>query len=242
MVAMYQPVSLFSLRMAHATSKGGKTLLAPTPYAVKMALIDACFRLFEAPEALAHARMTFDLVKARPIRIQPPKHCVVQNTFIKILDEARDSDQEFKQTIAYREFAAYQCGSPEDGMRIAMGAGALTDREAGLLAKLWMHILSFGKRGSFFQFVGCQTLGSLPPGYTAPFTGLIDIQQSSCSVIQYLDDFGEALCTARDGFDRISTFGDGNMRLGEHRVLVPTLVPYSRRSSSRSFTWYERIG
>src|ERR1700722_18200764 len=46
LVAAYSPVTMFSLRMTHATSKGGKTLVVPTPYAVKMALLDVCFRRF----------------------------------------------------------------------------------------------------------------------------------------------------------------------------------------------------
>ena len=58
---------------------------------------------------------------------------------------------------------------------------------------------------------------------------------------QALDDFGEGLCDAADGFDRLSTYGPGKIRLGEHRVLTATAIPYRRRSSSRHFTWYERV-
>ncbi len=36
----YEPVSLYSLKLSAATSSGGKTLLAPSPYAVKMALLE----------------------------------------------------------------------------------------------------------------------------------------------------------------------------------------------------------
>src|SRR5260370_8091406 len=43
-VARYLPVAPFSLKPAAATSSGGKTLLAPTPYAIKMALLDAAIR------------------------------------------------------------------------------------------------------------------------------------------------------------------------------------------------------
>jgi len=58
---------------------------------------------------------------------------------------------------------------------------------------------------------------------------------------QALDDFGEALCEANDGFERVSTYGSGSVRLGEHRMLTITEMPYRRRSASRHFTWYERV-
>src|SRR5690606_35847212 len=89
LILLFRPVSLFSLRMTHATNKGGKTLLVPTPYAVKLALIDACFRLFAGEEANQRARQVYELVKGIEIRFRPPAHCVVQNTFIKIKQQER---------------------------------------------------------------------------------------------------------------------------------------------------------
>ena len=82
LIAQYNPVSLFSLRSTYATNKGGKTLLVPTPYAVKMALLDVCFRAYSGPDAEIAARRTFDWIKAQPVRIQPPAECIVQNTFL----------------------------------------------------------------------------------------------------------------------------------------------------------------
>src|SRR5437016_8052725 len=110
LICRYAPVTLFSLRSTYATSKGGKTLLVPTPYAIKMALIDACFRAMPSQDAEVIARNVFDLIKAQPVRIKPPKQCIVQNTFLRVLQPARDSEGEeggygpFARTIAYREF------------------------------------------------------------------------------------------------------------------------------------------
>ena len=72
LVLGYLPVSLFSLRMTHATNKGGKTLLVPTPYAFKMTLIDACFRVFNENEAENKAKQVFDFIKSCEIRFNPP--------------------------------------------------------------------------------------------------------------------------------------------------------------------------
>ena len=53
-----------------------------------------------------------------------------------------------------------------------------------------------------------------------------------------MDDFGEALCAARDGIDRISTYGSRPLNLSEHRVLIPTLIPCFQVQAARGFTWY----
>jgi hypothetical protein len=44
LIAEYQPTALFSLKISSATSSVGKTLVVPTPYSIKMALVDAAFR------------------------------------------------------------------------------------------------------------------------------------------------------------------------------------------------------
>jgi len=95
LIASYRPTAMFSLRMTHATSKGGKTLLVPTPYAVKLALIDACFRLHASDEGYAHAARVYEMIKARKIRFCPPEHCVVQQTFIKIKQQEKNAQGEF---------------------------------------------------------------------------------------------------------------------------------------------------
>ena len=238
LIASFEPVCLFSLRMTNTTSKGGKTLVVPTPYAVKMALIDVCFRAEDGGAAETLARAAFDAVKGRRIRFQPPPHCVVQNTFVKALDAERDGDLPFKQTIVYREFACFSGGPLE----IAMDSSGLSDTELQVFEKLFWHINSLGKRGSFWQCVGVRSLrGPLPAGYSAALQGGELSHPERFGLVQVLDDFGEALCQAPDGFDRISTYGNGTMSLGKHRILMTTALPYRTRSASKRFTWYERI-
>lgn len=45
---------------------------------------------------------------------------------------------------------------------------------------------------------------------------------------------------AKDGFNRVSTYGGGKIELNKHRILTLTAVPYKRRAAGQSFTWYER--
>ena len=238
LVALFEPVSLFSLRMTNTTSKGGKALVVPTPYAVKMALIDACFRAEKDEAAQRVALEVFNIVKSRRIRFQPPPHCVVQNTFVKVLDAERDGDLPFKQTIVYREFAWFS-GGP---LSIALDSTGLDTTELQTLETLFWHINSLGKRGSFYQCLGLRTqTGELPVGFTANIQAGELTHPERFGVLQVLDDFGDALCKEQDGFNRISTFADGTLALGKHRILATTALPYRARSASKRFTWYERI-
>jgi hypothetical protein len=82
--------------------------------------------------------------------------------------------------------------------------------------------------------------GELPFGFTIPRDEASFKQKASYALTQSMDDFGGALATG-DGFDRVSIYGSGTVRLGEHRVLTATAIPYQRRSASRHFTRYERV-
>jgi hypothetical protein len=231
LVLTYEPVSLFSLRSTYSMSKGGKTLLLPTPYSVKMALIDAVFRF----ASLDVAKAMFDRIKARRIRFQPPSECVVQNTFVKIRQEERGADSgQYVSTIAYRELVFF-AGT----LGIAMEATNWTEEELATVIEAAMHVNYFGKRGSFFQFTGSTLLDELPAGYSiadGQLTGMMPL--GLYGVTQYLDDFGPDLCKDKDGFERISTYHDKDIKQGKHRVLVSTLVPYRRVEATRSFTRY----
>lgn len=237
LILKYKPVSLFSLRMTHATSKGGKTLLLPTPYAFKMALIDACFRAFESVQAESRARQIFDLIKDKEVRFRPPEKCIVQNTFIKIKQEERGAPKGiYARTIAYREFC-YFAGM----LFIAIGVNGLSEESISEVRHVACHLNTLGKRGSFWQFTAYDFhQGTLPAGYTCPREEA-DISSGRFASSHFLDDFGAALCVVRDGFDRVSTYGSGTIKLGEHRVLVPTLLPYKFIESSRHFSLYEHI-
>lgn len=241
LVLKYLPVSLFSLRMTHATSKGGKTLLVPTPYAFKMTMIDACFRVFGGNKAEIEARQVFDLIKGCEIRFSPPKHCIVQNTFIKIRQEERDAPKGFYvPTIAYREFCFYS----GDVLKVAFKINSLSNNEVKLLINLGAHINCIGKRGSFWQFVESEILDCdiASSEYTVP---QIEDQSNIAETGNHgwshsLDDFGDKLCEAKDGFDRMSTYGEGRIELGKHRVLIDTLIPYKFQRASRNFTHFIR--
>ena len=229
LLAHYLPVSLFSLRLSCSSNKGGKTLFVPTPYAFKLAMVDAAFRAGDDEQP---ARRVFETIKGRQIRFKPPKHLTVQNTFIKIKQENREAPAGvYSSTIAYREFCFFR------GRLTAAIETAGLDRQAiELLARILRHINYLGKRGSFWQFLGCEERGQLGEGFTIPDTAS-RFKIGNYAVVQPLDDLGQT--EAKDLFDRINTYSSKPITLNKHRVLNYTFLPYLLRKSARHYSYYE---
>src|SRR5690348_15663701 len=112
-VARYSPVSFFSLRPASATSSGGKTLLIPTPFAIKMALVKTAI----GSRGLVEGERLFPFIRDISIHLEPPAEMIVMKSFSKIRRELKDKSNPEKAqrarerkeypmqpTIAYREY------------------------------------------------------------------------------------------------------------------------------------------
>src|SRR5450755_1555720 len=105
-VARYLPVAPFSLKPAAATSSGGKTLLVPTPYAIKMALLDVAIRTL----GLAEGERLFPALRDLSIALQLPRDLVVMKGFSKIRRpvESKESKKPDKASKEFAEFEARQ--------------------------------------------------------------------------------------------------------------------------------------
>src|SRR5271154_615894 len=152
LVFRYDPVALFSLKMSRATSTAGKTLLTPTPYAVKMAFVDVALRhRFTAdPDGLIRA------LSRASVRIGVPQHACVTGTIQSVRQETREVDRKrnpelpfYRSTIAMREFV--HCRGP---LRLAFDVETCTADLATLLGALAPAINYLGRRGSFVQYAG----------------------------------------------------------------------------------------
>lgn len=230
LVATYKPVSLFSLRTTEATSSGGRTLLCPTPYSVKMALVDAAFRCGNGESA---AR-TFELLKDAEVRFSPPDDVVVQHTFVKVLRESRKAGVHFGSTISYREYCFYR-----GELSIALLLPNSTPQIEWVTKLLW-HVNYFGKRGSFFQAARVELCEELGASYTLEVPNELDrANPNKFGVIQYMDDFGEL---PKNGFEYVNTYSTKTMRLGQHRILRQFLLPLCQEETSNRYTHYRKTG
>ena len=240
-IAEYQPTAFFSLRPYTATTSGGKSLIVPTPFAVKMALLDAAIRT----QGLARGQTLFPAIRDLRIAARLPQHIVVNNTFAKILRlkeiKTKASEKEaaiaravagrqwpFQKTIAFREYV--QFGGP-----LAL---AFQGMAPGNLTSLLVQVNYLGKRGGFMQLLRPpEAREELPSGFTLLTEGVNGA--FPLGVLQMVDDCGESLT-----FDKANIYDQSRksqIKLGKDRVFHHVVLPYRPVRSSKGFSHYERI-
>ncbi len=249
--ATYQPISLFSLRPYHATTSGGKTLLAPTAFTIKMALLSASIQT----AGLEVGQRRFPQIRDLRIALALPEQIVLLKSFAKVrrLFESKDSQKKdetqedfkarqqqkiddllergqypFQSTIAYREFV--QFGGP---LQIAF---TLAEGEPpAWLGDLLPAINYLGKRGSFLQIAG------QPEIQNELDAAFVEITQDSTEfpfegTLQNLDDCGNSMT-----FEHADIYSPKRITLGRERVIRHVVLPYRLAQSSRGYSRYERI-
>lgn len=228
LIAEFAPVALFSLKTSLATSSVGKTLLVPTYYVIKMALVDAAFRVGFTDEECAAFLCSLVPVE---VRISPPEAAVVTQTFVKIRQEPKVPDplRPFVSSIAYRELV-YHRGRWRWAFDLAAGDELLAER----LVRLLPYVTYVGKRGSFVQFLGLSRVS----GLGVDFTQAVSIEGTWAKPplwhVAELDDFGpEATLEA------LSTYSAAAVRRDKHRRFVRTIVPLGLVNTGPGFAEYK---
>jgi len=232
LLAEFEAVTLFSLKYSSATSSGGKTLLIPTPYAVKLALLDVACRT----KGVDQAAQWWEEIRDLKFAVNPPERVVVSNLFQKMLRPRRnpaspgDADSgPFQRTIGYREYAHWF--GP-----VGFALGWPGEDQRTWLRDLVVNVNYLGKRGGFIQLLNLpQFSSSLPEGY-------IDLSQEPEAfpingILQVLDD-----CDASMTFEKANIYDPAKIRLGKERITRSIVLPYSLVKSSKSFSLYEKAG
>ncbi len=227
LVARFAPASLFSLKASFATSSVGTTLVVPTPYALKMALVDAAFRAGESDDDCAALLRALIPV---PVRIAPPD-AVVTHTFTKIRQEPKKKTElePYGSNIAYREMAFHR-----DDWHWAFGLeqdGPLAEKVAFLLP----HIRYVGKRGGFVQYRHAEWQAALNSEFTQVVGPNIPLLIPPRCHIVPLDDFGPEA-----SLEVLSSFSEQKARRDRHRRFAETVVPLVRGRSGAGFTEYRK--
>lgn len=223
--AHYQPTTLFSLRPSWTTSSGGKTLLLPSPYALKMAILDAAI----SAGSLATAESAWPWVRDLGIGIQLPRQIVVTNLFARTLRLRRNPAAPgeidagpFQKTIGYREYVYYS-----DHITLAF---AVADEHSAQLAAWLAQISYLGKRGGFVQML-------------APAQVVDDVSEL-VMLTSEADSFPiDGLIQQLDDCDPKMKFAEANIYDGKKpkRIVRHIVIPYRLARSSRSYSLYEAI-
>jgi len=224
----YQPTTLFSLRTSLATSSVGRSLIIPTPYAIKMAFVDAAFRAGWPDDKCRN--LVKDLASVE-VRMKPGDDSVVSQTIQKIRQEQRKErggEELYISSVAYREIVfvsgkwtwAFNVGDNED----------LSNK----LSSLAPVVNYVGKRGSMLQFSYSERVDVLDERFfSVPMLKLRG--ELPCRMhIATLDDFGPEAT-----FEYLNSFDPSKKpKKDKHRVLVETLIPAGITNFGPGFTQY----
>lgn len=224
----YQPTTLFSLKPSWATSSGGKSLLLPTPFAIKMALLDAAIRT----SGLETGQEAWPKLRDLQVSIKLPQQIVVTNLFARILRKRRGKSPEgpFQRTIGYREYVHYP--GP-----LTLALGSDDEARQAQIAGWLLQINYLGKRGGFMQPLGKPVSRPDDGGFLRLTKEPQQIDPRG--IIQQLDD-----CGRRMTFEHADIYSGKSIRSGSAtgRIVRHVVVPYRLARSSKSYTLYERIG
>ena len=227
LIASYQPVGLFSLKHGEATSTGGKSLLIPTPFAIRTALVDAALRL----EGQAQAEAIFTMVKGVTLALKPPSYAAVSALFAKVLkperaDSGKASTRFFQKTIAFREYIHWW-----GPLRLAFGG------ERAVLERLrpWLtHITYLGKRGGFVQLLQPpEWAAELPEGFLPLHPLNLNQDGFPLGLVQRVDEWGPGLTWAK-----LNVYSGEKIRLSKERLRFDVATPYTLRQAGRGFALY----
>jgi len=232
-VTTYQPVSMISLKTAAATSTGGKSLLLPTPFAFKMALLDMAIQQV----GVSRGELLWGSIRDAQIAIRGPRHIAVNNTFTKIMKPMKgkpslDPDTglipPMIKTIAFREYVHW-AGPVQIGVKLGSDL-------PGTWAQWLCRVSYIGKRGGFIQAIDVPVQQER---LDADFTVLTNPSDGFAlnGTLQVMDD-----CSPELTFAHVDIYSSKNMRVGKDRILRPVVLPYRTVRSSRGYTLYERLG
>ena len=240
-IAAYQPTAFFSLRPYTATSSGGKSLIVPTPFAIKMGLLDAAIRT----QGLERGQELFPAIRDLQIAVRLPRRIVVNHTFTRIwrlndsVSKKGKAEKErliikakaerkwpYQPSIGFREYV--QFGGP-----LTIALSGMTHAE---LVPLLLQLNYLGKRGGFIQILRApEEVEELPDGFT-----LLTKSASGTfplGTLQMVDDCGPGLT-----FDHVNIYHAKKIKPGKDRIFHHIVLPLRPVRSSRGFTLYEEMG
>lgn len=228
----YKPTTLFSMKLSSATNSAAKSLPCPSPYAVKMALLNAIITY----ESIDRVMKYFSLIRDMDMRFALPDKWVVNNCLVRILkdnDHAKPEEKilkPFKQTVAFREYV-YLSDTLKIAIKLTQSQDMFRKVNVRLLEKWFSRINYFGKRGCFFQYEGYDELSELSDDYSS----IMGSETLAPGIMFPLDDVsGDAQLKNMNNFDYSTK--------DAKRIKRIYIFPYRQISVNKNYTCYERIG
>ena len=241
----YLPTALFSLKDSNATNSGAKSLFLPSPYSIKMALLNQIITI-QGTEVFNLRQMEvtkgkkkkgeekdselFELIRDAKISYflpQESRFCV-NNTFVKILKIKEDKRSKkvkeagevfepgFQETVSFREYIHIT-----NPLEIIFEVSDISHVD---FLKNYLHKINyFGKRGCFFQFL--EYNDSPPEANVVPF----DVKKGLFGILQKYDDFDETVT-----FEMVNNYSQKPTK----RNAVILVLPLALKKTSKFYSSY----
>lgn len=219
--AVFQSTSLFSLKDSNSTNSGAKSLFLPSPYAIRMAILNQAITLdgvdFETGKG---KNEWFKMIRDADISYFVKGSYCVNNCFVKILKPSRSRPGEVQETVSFREYI--HINEP-----IEIVFAVKDEKQKGFLQSYLHKINYFGKRGCFFQFMEYKELPNKPN------VKYLNDDILSGGLIQEYDDF-----ISKFAFEDVNNYGGKSSVKRGKQIMV---LPLQRKNSSKSYTNYNCI-
>lgn len=217
--AIFKPTTLFSLKDSNSTNSGAKSLFLPSPYAVRMAILNQAITLDGIDfDKNGKQNKYFNMVRDVEINYFIKGNFCVNNCFVKILKPSRSRPGEVQETVSFREYL--HINTP---LEIIF---TVDNEEQKSFLQTYIHKINyFGKRGCFFQFLQYKDQPSKPNVIAFNSKNLLP------GILQEYDDFNDKLT-----FEHVNNYGGKTSVKRKKQLLV---LPLFRKTSSKSFTHYK---
>lgn len=216
--AVFQPTTLFSLKDSNSTNSGAKSLFLPSPYSIKMAILNQSITLDGVDfEENGKKNKWFQMVRDINIGYLVQGNYCINNCFVKILKPSRSRPGEVQETVSFREYI--HINEP-----IEIIFSVQSEEQKDFLQKYLHKINYFGKRGCFFQFIQYKE----QPNKSNVSSLNSDFLQ--VGILQEYDDFNDKMT-----FEHVNNYGGKNSVKREKQILI---LPLKRKRSSKSYTNY----
>ncbi len=213
---IYQPTSLFSLKDSNSTNSGAKSLLLPSPYAIKMAIFNQAITSNGKESFEEKKSEEFAIIKNAKIEYHVSGSFCVNNCFVTI-QSLRDGS--YRGKPSFREYVYLS-----DDIEIIF---EVKDEQAKHYLQKYLHRINyFGKRGGFFQFVGYKEYPS------EPNVNIFDVSNFIPGILQEYDDI-----SPKSKFINVDNYTSAGAKR-EKKVLV---IPVQNKNSSKSYTHYKVV-
>lgn len=210
---IYQPTNLFSLKESNSTNSGAKSLLLPSPYAIKMALFNQAITIDGIEIFEDKKSKEFAFIKDAEIYYHVSGSFCVNNCFVTI-QSLRDGL--YRGKPSFREYIYLS-----DNIEIIFEVNEEVAKQ--YLQKYLHRINYFGKRGCFFQFVCYRDNPS------EPNVKVFDISDFTSGILQEYDDISHEA-----QFKHVNNF-DASQDQRKKKILI---IPVQKVNSSKSYTHF----